>query len=471
MPVEAEVIYRTREQILADYITRFQTRISDLHIEEDGQVRILGEVLAELLEGVYLANQIARDNIFIQSANLVELRRHGEEVGLAIKSGVIATGSLRFSGEGGVFIPTGTEAGADSGQGDVLYYLTIADGTIPNPGDPGKPTVADAGAGTLPAGTYEYAITFETAAGETMPGIVSDPITIAVNHNITVSNIPLGGPGTIARNLYERVNGGAWKKNIGAADASLNNIVTTSVTVSAQATGGLPPEESTAEAVTVTAEAELPGEIYNAIVGTVTEVVDAPDGVTDVTNTVVFTGGTDEEDMESYRSRLLDFIRNPQTGSKEDIEGWAEGVDGVETATTFKNDNLGTPQNGHTTTRIAGPNGTIPSAAVIAAVLAEIDARDLANIINHVTTFTQVPTNVTVAITVAAGYLLADITASIQDAIKDYINSVPVGGTVYEAGIKDAVFGLPGVATLTTTFTDQTSTATQKRTPGTISVT
>ncbi len=471
MPIEADVIYRNRDQIVADLISRMQTRVSDVHVEEDGTFRMWAEVAAETLEGLYLALQIQRDNIFVPTANLVELRRHGEQFGLTVKQGTFATGSLLFTGAAGTLIETGAMVGVDVGEGDTLYYLTDADATIPAPGDPTAPTLTDSGVASNPlAGTYEYVVTFVTAAGETVAGDVSLPLVTAAARRIDVSNIPVGGPGTLHRKLYRQRDGGGFK-----FVTQINGNVTTTFqdTVAEGALGSAPPSESTAERVSVTAIAEETGEAYNAVIGSIRELVQVPDGVTDVTNPAVFTGGTDEEDMEAFRSRLLDFIRNPRTGSTADLESWAEAIDGVDTARAFPNDNEGVATNGHTTVRIAGPNGSVPSASVVAAVLAALQAQDIANMTLHVTTFTQIATNVTVAITLESGYVLADVSASVQEAITDYINSVPIGGTVYVAGLYDAIFGLPGVATVsvTTPAVDQTATATQKRTPGTISVT
>jgi uncharacterized phage protein gp47/JayE len=472
MPIEADVIYRNRDQIVADIIQRYQSRISDIHVEEDGNVRIFAEVMAEVLEGVYLANQIQRDNIFVTSANLVELRRHGEQYGLSVKQGTKAIGTLMFTGAGGTSILTGAMVGVDVGEGDVLYYLTTADSVIPNPGDPAAPVATDGGAGALPAGTYEWAYSFVTAAGETEIGPASNALVLAINKQATITVVAAGGPGTTARKLYRRLNGGAWQ-NVDALNATFANNVTTTGTDNDTALVGAPVVESTAERISVAGESEDSGVAYNAVIGAIRELVQVPDGVTDVTNTTTFAGATDEEDMETFRARLLDFIRNPRTGSMADLESWAEAIEGVDSATAFNNDNVGVATPGHVTVRIAGPNGSIPSAGVIAAVLADLTMRDIANITIHVATFTQVSTNVTVAITLAGGYLLADVTASVQEAITDYINAVPVGGTVYIAGLIDAIFGLPGVATVvvSTPATDQTATATQKRVPGTITVT
>jgi uncharacterized phage protein gp47/JayE len=201
-------------------------------------------------------------------------------------------------------------------------------------------------------------------------------------------------------------------------------------------------------------------------------VTDSVSGVSTVTNPAAFTGGTDPEDIEAFRQALLDYVRNPQAGSKTDLELWAESVDGVESATAFPNDNLGVSTPGHVTVRITAPGGTVPSTDVQTAVATFLATKDLANITIHVGTFTSKSINVTVTTTLQSGYALVDVSASVQKAISDYITSVPVNGTVYLAGIYDAVFGLPGIATIVINSpgTDTTSLATEKPVPGTIMV-
>jgi uncharacterized phage protein gp47/JayE len=109
-----------------------------------------------------------------------------------------------------------------------------------------------------------------------------------------------------------------------------------------------PPTADTAEVVLLNANATDPGVAGNVVGGAITELTDAPSPLTDVTNPQPFTGGSEVEDTEAYRQRLLDFIRNPDTGSAADIKAWAEGVTGVETATVFEN----TPANGSVTVNL-----------------------------------------------------------------------------------------------------------------------
>jgi len=133
---------------------------------------------------------------------------------------------------------------------------------------------------------------------------------------------------------------------------------------------------------------------------------------------------------------------------------------------------LGTPTNGHATIRIAGPNGVTPTQAVLDEVLDLLSLHDLANITLHVASFTPVSTDVTVTVTPATGFILSDVTNDVEQAITEYINNVQVGGTVYKAGLVDAIFGLSGVANVVvnTPATDQTTASTSKRIVGVVTI-
>jgi uncharacterized phage protein gp47/JayE len=465
---QGDKLYRTRLEILTGLIDNMQNLVPDVWVGEDGQLRILFEVEAGQIEGLFLANEFARDDIFIQTSGQAALSRHGDQWNYPMKLGVKAEGELLITALGGTTVMVGSEFSTEPQIGEPLFFVTTETVTLPNPGDPLPPVAADEGTAGNVTGLVLYALTFLTDQGETLIGDPSNSINITAR-KVNVTSIPIGGPGTISRKLYRSTDGSAYK----LVTEITNNTATTYVDNTATASlGAEPPEASTAERITVAAEAEQVGSEYNVLPATITVVTDASEGVTEVTNPAAFINGVDPESSEEYRSRLLNKIRNPETGSADDLEMWAEEVEGVEEATTFPNDNMGTPTPGHATVRISGPDGAIPDAELVAEVQEKLQSKDLANITIHVTTFTAVPTNVTVSVTPEPNYTVSELTPSVQAAIRDYINSVPVGGTVYIAGIIDAVFGLPGVATVavTTPASNQTSTATQKRTPGTITV-
>jgi uncharacterized phage protein gp47/JayE len=473
MPITDETFFRTREDVLADMLAAFQAAIPDVYLGEDGILRILTDIEAGQYENVFLANQLLLEDLFIQTASIQALQRYGEMYGLLIDSGTNSSGTVTFTGEGGTYIPFGAEVGYDPGGGlDVIYFSTTIDGTIPNPGLPTAPTAAIiATAGNL-NGLYEWVVTFVTAGGETLPSPISNAIS-PVNQQANLTVIPLGGTGTTARNIYRRKNGTGDFRLVTQIANNTATTYTDNVTDAVVNAAALAPTVNTAQRISLAAAAQEAGAEGNVIAGAIKILTNAPPTLTDVTNAAAFTGGSDPEDSEAYRQRLLQHVQNPQSGAPPDLKMWAEEVTGVETATVFPNDNLGSAQNGHVTVRISGPGGSVPDASVIAATLQALQDQDLATITIHVTTFTPVATNVTVDVTTSGSYTLPDVTINVQQEIAAYINSLQVGETLMLSGIIDAVFGLPGISdvTVTTPATNQTTTSTQKRTPGTITVT
>ena len=469
MPIVDNTFTKNQDEIVAEFIAGLQAAVSDAHIEEDSIFRIIFTIEAGQLENAFLGNQLLLEDVFIQTAGQQALQLHGEQYGFPMQVGTVSEGMLQFEGDGGTFVPVGTEAGYDPGGGlDVLYFETVIDGTIPNPGIPTAPTAAVGSAGAV-SGTAEYVVTFVTASGEGIPSAISSAVVLASQQG-SLTNVPVGGSGTTQRKIYRRENGTGNFKLVGTI---ANNTATTfSDNTAFPGAGSVAPTVDTARRITVEAQAQDVGAEGNVTANTIIELTNAPDTLTAVTNPASFTGGSPEEDIEDYRARLLEHVRNPATGSADDLKTWAEEIPGVETATVFPNDNLGTPQNGHVTVRISGPNGSIPSAETVAEVQEALTANAAANVVIHVGTFTGQATNVTVDVTLEGTYTLVDVTPSVQQAVTEYINSLEVGASLLIAGITDAVFGLPGIAdvVVTSPATNQTTAATTKRTPGTVTV-
>lgn len=468
MPVEGEILFRSREEILQDYFDGITTRVPDAHLGDDSNIRMLFETMASVQESAFLSLQIFSEDMYVATANPAALDRYGNDYGVPRKSGLTATGVVRISGAGGTVIPVGTEVAYESGLGDdPLYFRTTSIATIPNPGIPSKPTVADlAIAGNL-TGTFEYAITFMTAEGETAVGVESDAITLAASR-AHLSAIPLGGPGTTARRVYRQVDGSGDRELVTTINDNTTTVFDDNVAVPA----GAPPGVSTAQRVSVAAESESSGLDYNVLPNSITVVTNAPSGITGVTNPNAFSGGTDPEESEDFRVRLQQIMRNPETGSPSDVQAWVEAMDGVELATVYPNNNLGVATNGHTTVRFSTPGGGVPGADLIADVQGMLDARGLVPLIFHAAAFTQTVTAVDVTVTRASNYTLADVTPTVQKAIQNYINGLAVGETLRISGIIAAVVGLPGIldVVVNTPATNQATGATAKRSPGAITV-
>jgi len=467
MPVDLSLIARTRQDILEQQYAEFQTLIPDIYLGQDSNLGILLQILAGADESIFLAVQLLSDDMFVATASIGALTRWGEQYGVIQKQGTEASGTLIWEGTGGSYIPPGAQAAYDPGTGEeILYFITVEDGTIPNPGIPNAPTVADGGAGAL-SGLVEYGVTFVTAEGETMLGSTSTPFTSA-SRIVSLTNIPIGGAGTISRKLYRNTDGGGFKYLNTISD----NVVTTYNDNNNGLLSGDPPAVSTAERIELAATAEESGSRYNLITGAIKVVANAPSGVVAVENPVPFAGGTEIEPSDQFRRRLQDAVANPNTGSAGDIQQWAEQIEGVDSATVVPNYNLGVAANGHVTVWISGPNGTIPDVSVVQQVQTAISSQTLANITIHVSAYNALSTDVTVALTLESGYTLAEISPGVRDAIISYIYGLDVGETLRVNGIIDAIFGMTGVddVSVSVPATNLTTGVTEKRVPGTITV-
>lgn len=471
IPAEGEILYKSREEILSELQDGMTFLIPDVYLGPDGNLNMLFQVFSGVGESVFQALQVNSEDMFVMTANESALENYGVQYGEARKQGTPSTGELLFAGEGGTVIPLDAEVAYDPGTGeDPRYFKTIETDTIPNPGIPTAPVTVDSAAGLLSAGTYEYGISFVTDQGETEIGSLSAPLVLAASRQVSLSAIPIGGPGTLHRKIYRQRDLGGFK----FVKQLTGNVATIDTdNIAEGGLGAAPLEASTAERILLSAESDEPGEIYNMLPNTITTLTIVPDGITSVTNSQSFTGGSDQEAVEDYRTRLLTTIRSPAVGAVSDIQLWAESVEGVETATVYQNDNLGVATNGHVTVRISGPSGSVPSAGVQTDVMNELLSHDLANVTFHVGTFTPTPTNVTADVTLDTGYTLLDVTPSVEFAIAQYINALAVGETLRISGLVAAIFGLPGIidVTITTPASNQATGATSKRTVGTVTVT
>lgn len=71
------------------------------------------------------------------------------------------------------------------------------------------------------------------------------------------------------------------------------------------------------------------GTIGNVAANTITLLSEPINGIASVTNPEPFTGGTEMEDDDSFRERVLAAYDEPLSGAKKDYERWAKEVPGV----------------------------------------------------------------------------------------------------------------------------------------------
>src|SRR5262245_16428784 len=137
MPITPDTFHRSREEVLSDMLAAIQAVIPDVYSGPDGVLRMLLDVESGQFENIFLGNQLLLEDLFIQTAAMQSLLRYGDQFQLPPEMGTKASGTVVITGQGGTYIPIGTEVGYDPGGGlDVVYFQTTVDGTVHNPAIP-----------------------------------------------------------------------------------------------------------------------------------------------------------------------------------------------------------------------------------------------------------------------------------------------------------------------------------------------
>lgn len=154
------------------------------------------------------------------------------------------------------------------------------------------------------------------------------------------------------------------------------------------------------------------------------------------------TGGVDRETDEELRERYLEEIRNPERGgAPSDYEKWAKQVNGVYLARCLPL----ARGNGTVDVLIAMETG-LPTAELIADVEAYIQERRPIGADVQVISPTPVVVNVSAILYIADGYDFATVNAAVTEAVRDYIQTLGIGGTVRPTYIGKVILGIEGVS-------------------------
>ena len=185
---------------------------------------------------------------------------------------------------------------------------------------------------------------------------------------------------------------------------------------------------------TVAIEAATPGTIGNVAANTITLMVQPLSGITSITNPEPTSGGTEEEDDESLRARILEARKLvPLSGSITDYKIWAKEVAGVGEAYVIPE--WQGPGTGTVKVIIVDSNGQPANAALIEAVqnyIAPADGSGKAPIGAIVTV--AAPTahvlNYEFTLQLKEGYGETEVINAIKSALAEYYKTVGVGGEI-----------------------------------------
>lgn len=197
-------------------------------------------------------NESATESVVLSGTSAVQLGHTG-----IVSSSLVATDYTGATvGTGSYTVQVSSDPNP-SLTGDEVYTITrVASPTS-------APTLT-AGTGTL-TGTYDYAVSFVNAGGETGIGPVSATITLAAQ-GASLAGIPTGPAGTASRNIYRRKSIGTSADNQFHLVATIANNTATTLTnestTDAIATTAATPKAGIADGDTVTVSYEYADTTY-----------------------------------------------------------------------------------------------------------------------------------------------------------------------------------------------------------------
>lgn len=152
-------------------------------------------------------------------------------------------------------------------------------------------------------------------------------------------------------------------------------------------------------------------------------------------------GGVDRETDEELRARYLEEIRNPDRGgAPSDYEKWAKQVNGVHLARC-----LPLARGPGTVDVLIAMETGLPTQELINEVAAYIQERRPVGADVRIISPSPVVINVAGTIYLAEGFDFAAVHAATAEAIRDYIQTLGIGGTIRPTHIGKVILSVEGV--------------------------
>ena len=191
----------------------------------------------------------------------------------------------------------------------------------------------------------------------------------------------------------------------------------------------------------VSSEAENSGIRYNIGSGKVNTIVTYFSVGIRINNSTGFTGGTDDENDEQLRARLVESYRNTSDGANAAYyERLAMSIDGVQSAKACPDPG----EAGSGIITIAG-RGEVPTVETYGQVSALLNSRKPLGVNFVINRCTTVTANISVSIQVKEGCQFNDVRTAAENSITNYFLDLGIGENVLLAGIGKALLETDGV--------------------------
>lgn len=231
---------------------------------------------------------------------------------------------------------------------------------------------------------------------------------------------------------------------------SVGSVVTTQSSIEAPVVSFETIEEATIGGngeVLLRAMCTEPGTEGNVPAGVITLMTEPIEGVSAVTNPEPLTGGTDEEDDDSLRERVLDAWRLPATsGNKYHYKMWAREVPGVGDAKVFP------VWDGPGTVKVVIVDGSKRAASpeLIDTVFNHIEEKRPIGAGVTVASAIEKQINITTDVTLAGGHNIPQVKEVFEQAVVEFFKGIALTeGYVSYARLGGILLEIPGVGDYT----------------------
>lgn len=412
----------------------------------------VGPLARELARMYDLAGSEAVAAAFVLWAWGEYLDDHAEVVDVFRLAATQATGEVTFTADPGDVIAAGTEVGVTPAteDEDAPAFQTTAGVTVQGPlaVPVGLSAVPSAAGGTLATATYRYVVTAFDAAGETTKSAEVSAAVVGPTGSVALDWTDV--PNAVGYRIYRGVAAGGPYARVAEVEGG-----SAYTDRGAAAAGPAPPvANTTGGKVFAPIRALTTGSAGMVAAGAIDEILTPLPFDATVTNIEPLAGGTDPEDDEGLRERILAAYQGRGAGTQRDYRTWAGAYPGVGRVTVIP------LWNGPGTVRVivTTATGDPVSQDVLDGLQALLDpvagqgaGQAPIGAIVTVSTATATPLTVGATIEFESGYSLdGDLATTalredIQAAVDDYVEAIEPGHEEVRQQVSGRIVGVPGV--------------------------
>lgn len=192
-------------------------------------------------------------------------------------------------------------------------------------------------------------------------------------------------------------------------------------------------------------KAVIPGVIGNVAAGTITKIASSL-AIGKITNLAPFVNGVDQESDEAYKTRFQLYINTRARATRLAIENAIINTQVGVTYTIQENiDAAGNPLPGNILIYVDDGTGFPPS-LLITTLQSNVDAVRPASVSFSLEPANVIPVNIEVSTSWLPGYNRNNFVGSVATAVENYINSLPVGNSLYLTRLYQVIYdSTPGL--------------------------